>query len=94
MTTTFTFHDVIYQKRDGVARITINRPETYNAFTDITLREMNEALEDAKNDHDVGVVVITGSGRNVFCSGGACSGRPRADWSESHLILTTASASA
>lgn len=64
------FHDVLYHKADGIARITINRPETYNAFTDVTLREMNEALEDAKNDREVGVVVITGSGRNAFCSGG------------------------
>lgn len=64
------FHDIVYQKVDGVARITINRPETYNAFTDMTLREMNAALEDAKTDRSVGVVVITGSGRNAFCSGG------------------------
>ncbi len=65
-----TFHDIVYQKADGVARITMNRPEAYNAFTDITLREMNAALEDAKTDSRVGVVVITGSGRNAFCSGG------------------------
>ena len=64
------FHDILYQKNAGVARLTINRPETYNAFTDITLREMNEALEDASADRSIGVVVITGSGRNAFCSGG------------------------
>ncbi len=62
--------DIIYHKAEGVARLTINRPETYNAFTDVTLREMNQALEDASADRDVGVVVITGSGRNAFCSGG------------------------
>ena len=62
----FTFNDIIYQKANGVARITINRPETYNAFTDVTLREMNQALADASTDRDVGVVVITGSGRNAF----------------------------
>jgi 2-ketocyclohexanecarboxyl-CoA hydrolase len=61
---------VIYRKTDAVAYITINRPETYNAFTDVTLREMAAALEDASTDHEVGVVVITGSGRNAFCSGG------------------------
>ena len=66
----FTFNDIIYQKANGVARITINRPETYNAFTDVTLREMNQALADASTDRDVGVVVMTGSGRNAFCSGG------------------------
>ncbi|MCZ6872964.1 MAG: enoyl-CoA hydratase-related protein [bacterium] len=66
----FTFNDIIYHKSDAVARITINRPETYNAFTDITLREMNQALDDAGSDGDIGVVVITGSGRNAFCSGG------------------------
>jgi dihydroxynaphthoic acid synthetase len=64
------FNDVIYQKTDGVARLTINRPETYNAFTDVTLREIHAALDDASTDRDVGVVVITGSGRHAFCSGG------------------------
>ncbi len=66
----FTFSDIVYHKADGVARLTINRPETYNAFTDVTLREMNQALEDAGQDREVGVVVITGSGRQAFCSGG------------------------
>jgi 2-ketocyclohexanecarboxyl-CoA hydrolase len=70
MTTECRFSDIIYQKAEGVARITINRPETYNAFTDVTLREMHQALEEASLDHTVGVVVITGSGRNAFCSGG------------------------
>ena len=64
------FYDVIYRKTDAVAYLTINRPETYNAFTDVTLREMAAALEDASTDREVGVVVITGSGRNAFCSGG------------------------
>ena len=64
------FSDILYQKADGVARITINRPEAYNAFTDVTLREMNLALDDASTDHEVGVVVLTGSGRNAFCAGG------------------------
>ena len=67
---TCVFNDIIYRKSDGVARLTINRPETYNAFTDMTLRELHAALEDASTDREVGVVVITGSGRNAFCSGG------------------------
>lgn len=66
----YQFSDILYAKRDGVARIMINRPEAYNAFTDVTLREMNDALEDASGDRDIGVVVITGSGRKAFCSGG------------------------
>ena len=66
----FTFNDIIYHKSDAVALITINQPSTYNAFTTITLREMNEALDVAGLDGEIGVVVITGSGRNAFCSGG------------------------
>jgi 1,4-dihydroxy-2-naphthoyl-CoA synthase len=49
------FYDVIYRKTDAVAYLTINRPETYNAFTDVTLREMAAALEDASTDREVGL---------------------------------------
>ncbi len=62
--------DIIYEKTNGVARITINRPKSYNAFTGVTLREMTEALTDASTDHSVGVVVLTGAGDKAFCAGG------------------------
>ena len=66
----FEFTDIIYEKRPGVARITINRPEAYNAFTTHTQTELIKALEDAAGDARVGVVVLTGAGDKAFCTGG------------------------
>ncbi|MCJ7669107.1 MAG: enoyl-CoA hydratase-related protein [Dehalococcoidia bacterium] len=66
----FDFKDIIYEKRPGVARITINRPEAYNAFTTSTQDELIEAFEDAASDATVGVVVFTGAGDKAFCTGG------------------------
>ena len=63
------FTDILYEKTDGVARITINRPEVYNALRGKTTDEMVVALEDASGDAEVRVVVIAGSGPNAFCSG-------------------------
>ncbi|GIW41106.1 MAG: 1,4-dihydroxy-2-naphthoyl-CoA synthase [Candidatus Binatia bacterium] len=64
------FQDILYEKKDGVAWITINRPEVRNAFRARTVDEMIEALRDAWRDSDVGVVVLTGAGDKAFCSGG------------------------
>lgn len=64
------FEDVIYEKRDGIAKITINRPEVYNAFRGKTTMELAEAFLDAWRDDSVGVVVLTGAGNKAFCSGG------------------------
>ena len=64
------FEDIIYEKKNHVARLTINRPRQYNAYTGHTLKEMTLALEDAGQDEDIGVVVITGSGDKAFCAGG------------------------
>lgn len=66
----FSFKDIIYQKRPGVARVTINRPEAYNAFTTSTQEELIGAFEDAAADNSVGVVVFTGAGDKAFCTGG------------------------
>ena len=66
----FDFKDVIYEKRPGVARVTINRPEAYNAFTTSTQDELISAFEDAANDAAVGVVILTGTGDRAFCTGG------------------------
>ncbi len=63
------FTDILYEKTEGVARITINRPEVYNALRGKTTDEMVVALEDASGDDEVRVVVVTGSGPNAFCSG-------------------------
>jgi naphthoate synthase len=64
------YTDILYEKKDGVAWITINRPEVRNAFRTRTVRELTEAFEDAKFDRTVGVVVLTGAGDKAFCSGG------------------------
>ena len=63
------FVDILYAKKDNVAWVTINRPEVYNATRGRTTDEMSEALQDASNDNDVRVVVISGTGPNAFCAG-------------------------
>ena len=65
----FVFADILYEKKEGVARVTLNRPETYNAYSSDTLREMTEAFRDAAMDDAVGVVVLTGAGDKAFCAG-------------------------
>ena len=66
----FNFTDIIYEMRPGVAKITINRPKAFNAFTSNTMKELVEALEEAVNDDYIGVVVLTGAGNKAFCTGG------------------------
>src|SRR5258705_5494537 len=64
------YRDLLYGVRDSVARITINRPKQYNAFTGDTLNEMTLAIESAGSDPAVGVIVFTGTGDKAFCAGG------------------------
>ena len=62
------FEQILYEKADGVATITLNRPDRMNAFTDTMIREWAQALEDARLDRDVRAVIVTGAGRG-FCAG-------------------------
>ena len=64
------YSDIIFQRADGVARITINRPEKYNAFRGQTCDELIDALHAAAWDKSIGVVVLTGAGDKAFCTGG------------------------
>lgn len=64
------FEDIIYEKAEGIARVTINRPEVRNAFRPLTVKEMQRAFEDARDDAEIGVVVLRGAGTEAFCSGG------------------------
>lgn len=65
------FTDIVYEKcSDGISKITINRPQVHNAFRPQTVMEMSRALNDARNDANVGVIILTGMGENAFCSGG------------------------
>ncbi len=64
------FEDVLYQQAEGIARISINRPEVRNAFRPETVRELIRAFTDAHLDQDIGVIILTGEGPDAFCSGG------------------------
>jgi naphthoate synthase len=64
------FTDILYEKADGIAKITINRPEVRNAFRPQTLAELRDAFDRARDDLDVGSVIFTGAGAEAFCSGG------------------------
>ena len=69
------FEEIIYEKSDGIAKVTINRPHRRNAFTPDTVAELIEAFVDAREDPSVGVVLLTGfnpqtDGKFAFCSGG------------------------
>jgi 2-ketocyclohexanecarboxyl-CoA hydrolase len=69
------FQDILYEKRDGIATITINRPQVLNAFRARTVEEMLEAMRDAEEDREIGVVVLAGAGDRAFCAGGDNSAR-------------------
>lgn len=69
-TTIKAYEDIRFEFFEGIAKITINRPEVYNAFRPETNMEMIEAMDIARERQDVGVVVITGVGDKAFCSGG------------------------
>ncbi len=69
------FSDILYEKIEGIAKVTINRPEKRNAFRPETVREMIEAFSDARDDTNIGVVLLTGAGphtdgKYAFCAGG------------------------
>ena len=64
------YTDIRYQTWDGIAKLTINRPERRNAFRPETVAELMHALEAARNDQSIGVIILTGEGDKAFCSGG------------------------
>ncbi len=64
------YQDIIYEQSGGIARITINRPDVRNAFRPETVSEMMDAFAEARDDAGIGVVLLTGAGRDAFCSGG------------------------
>src|SRR3989339_1808781 len=69
-TENFNFKEIIYDKSDWIATITINRPQVYNAYNLFTLQEMIQALQDAVWDDGIAVIIITGVGDKAFCTGG------------------------
>jgi naphthoate synthase len=64
------YTDIIYDRAEGIARITINRPEIHNAFRPLTVNELIDAFNHVRDDQTTGVVLLTGAGDRAFCSGG------------------------
>lgn len=64
------YDDIIFQRAEGIARISINRPEVHNAFRPKTTFELIDAFSRAREDPEVGVILFTGEGGRAFCSGG------------------------
>lgn len=65
------YEDILFEKTDdGIAKVTINRPQVRNAFRPETVMEMQNAFDIARNDPDIGVIILTGMGDDAFCSGG------------------------
>ncbi len=65
-----TYTDIRYETADGIAKITIDRPEVRNAFRPLTVRELIQAFDAARDDPEIGVILLTGEGPEAFCSGG------------------------
>ncbi len=64
------YTDIRYETLDGIAKITIDRPEVRNAFRPLTVKELIRAFDVARDDPTIGVIVLTGEGPDAFCSGG------------------------
>lgn len=64
------YKEILFTYYEGIAKISINRPHVHNAFTPLTVSEMSDAMELARQNQDVGVVILTGEGGKAFCSGG------------------------
>jgi naphthoate synthase len=64
------YEDIYYDTLGGIAKITINRPEVRNAFRPKTLFELSDAFNAARDDPEIGVIILTGEGPDAFCSGG------------------------
>ncbi len=64
------FEDILYEKAEGIAKVSINRPEVRNAFRPQTLAELRDAFARARDDLEVGAIIFTGAGQDAFCSGG------------------------
>ena len=64
------YSDILYQTAEGIAKITINRPERRNAFRPETVSQLTDAFHHAHHDNAIGAIILTGAGNEAFCSGG------------------------
>ncbi|XP_078428353.1 1,4-dihydroxy-2-naphthoyl-CoA synthase, peroxisomal-like isoform X2 [Wolffia australiana] len=80
------FVDIIYEKAvgEGIAKVTINRPERRNAFRPQTVKELIRAFTDAREDSSIGVIILTGKGTKAFCSGGDQARRNKDGYVDDH----------
>jgi naphthoate synthase len=81
-----TYTDIRFAKWNGIAKITIHRPEVRNAFRPLTVDEMMHALENARNDPEIGTIILTGEGKEAFCSGGDQKIRGDAGYADLHGV--------
>ncbi len=81
------FEDLLYETKDGVATITINRPKTLNALRGITMAELAAAIEFAGRDISVGVIILTGAGDRAFSSGGDVKWEKEGGLAERHMTV-------
>jgi len=80
------YEDIIYSKAEGIAKISINRQQVRNAFRPLTVKEMSDALNDARDDETIGVIILTGEGKDAFCSGGDQKVRGDAGYKDQHGV--------
>ncbi|MES2519226.1 MAG: 1,4-dihydroxy-2-naphthoyl-CoA synthase [Bacteroidota bacterium] len=64
------YKEILFTFQDGIAKISINRPQVHNAFTPLTVKEMIDAMNICRDDEKIGVIILTGEGGKAFCSGG------------------------
>jgi naphthoate synthase len=64
------YEEILFQAYEGIAKISINRPQVHNAFTPLTVQEMIDAMQHARENPDISVIILTGEGGKAFCSGG------------------------
>ncbi|MBY0529519.1 MAG: 1,4-dihydroxy-2-naphthoyl-CoA synthase [Rhabdochlamydiaceae bacterium] len=81
------YTDILHHKFRGVSKITINRPEVRNAFRPQTVTEMMHALNDARDDESIGVIILTGQGKEAFCSGGDQRIRGHAGYADDEGVM-------
>jgi naphthoate synthase len=81
-----TYQDILYHHAEGIAKLTINRPERRNAFRPQTVTELRHALNDARDNATIGVIILTGQGDKAFCSGGDQKIRGDAGYADGHGV--------
>ncbi len=89
------YQEIIFERADKIAKITMNRPEKMNAFTPLTIQEMIDAFNICRDDSTIGVIILTGAGDKAFSSGGDQGfGEWRLCWFRPHCPAKCAGSSA